>query len=163
MGLKFDGKCLDFIHLRWIASFVNLAHEKTKDGFNFMTDKMPIIAVVDDSPTSISLYQFSVEPLVVDFVGFKSSAEALPYLEENQPDLLFLDIIMPGMDGLSLLKHLRTLSLHQDTPVIMVTSKDYAQDRQVAKQLGALDFMIKPLRFKEIRNIVCKYVDVEFK
>mgnify|MGYP003573966767 FL=1 len=154
---------LEFYPFTLDFCFVNLAHEKTKDGFNFMTDKMPIIAVVDDSTTSISLYQFGVEPLVVDFVGFKSSAEALPYLEENQPDLLFLDIIMPGMDGLSLLKHLRTLSLHQDTPVIMVTSKDYAQDRQVAKQLGALDFMIKPLRFKEIRNIVCKYVDVEFK
>jgi CheY-like chemotaxis protein len=143
--------------------FVNIAHEKTKDGFNFMTDKMPIIVVVDDSVTSISLYQFGVEPLHVDFVGFKSSAEALPYLQENQPDLLFLDIIMPGMDGLSLLKYLRTLTLHQNTPVIMVTSKDYAQDRQVAKQLGALDFLIKPLRLKEIRNIVCKYVEVKSK
>lgn len=128
-----------------------------------MTDKMPIIVVVDDSVTSISLYQFGVEPLHVDFVGFKSSAEALPYLQENQPDLLFLDIIMPGMDGLSLLKYLRTLTLHQNTPVIMVTSKDYAQDRQVAKQLGALDFLIKPLRLKEIRNIVCKYVEVKSK
>jgi CheY-like chemotaxis protein len=154
---------MNFWYVIQSGNAINLAHEKTKDGFNFMTDKMPIIAVVDDRATSISLYQFSVEPLAVDFVGFKSSAEALPYLEENQPDLLFLDIIMPGMDGLSLLKHLRTLSLHQDTPVIMVTSKDYAQDRQVAKQLGALDFMIKPLRLKEIRNIVCKYVDVESK
>lgn len=135
----------------------------TKDGFNFMTDKMPTIVVVDDSATSISLYQFSVEPLAVNFIGFKSPAEALPYLEEHQPDLLFLDIIMPGMDGLSLLRLLRGLSHQKDTQVIMVTSKDYAQDRTVAKQLGAVDFLIKPLRIKEIREVVCQYVDAKSK
>jgi DNA-binding response OmpR family regulator len=42
----------------------------------------------------------------------------------------------------------------------MVTSKDYAQDRYIAKQLGALDFVIKPLRFKEIRELVCKHAAV---
>jgi CheY-like chemotaxis protein len=126
-----------------------------------MTDKMPTIVVVDDSVTSISLYEFSIEPLQVNFIGFKSSEEALPYLQEHQPDLLFLDIIMPGMDGLSLLRHLRTLAHQKDTRVIMVTSKDYAQDRQVAKQLGTEAFLVKPLKFKEIREIVCKYVDVK--
>lgn len=126
-----------------------------------MTDKMPTIVVVDDSATSISVYQFSIEPLAVNFIGFKSASEALPYLQKHQPDLLFLDIIMPGMDGLNLLKELRNLAHQKDTPVIMITSKDYAQDRQVAKQLGAIDFLIKPLRFKEIREIVCKYVNVQ--
>jgi CheY-like chemotaxis protein len=126
-----------------------------------MTDNMPTIVVVDDSATSISLYQFSVESLAVNFIGFRSSAEALPYLQEHKPDLLFLDIIMPGMDGLSLLRYLRTITHHQETPVIMVTSKDYAQDRYIAKQLGALDFLIKPLRFKEIRDVVCHYVNAQ--
>jgi CheY-like chemotaxis protein len=126
-----------------------------------MTDKMPTVVVVDDSATSISLYQFSVEPLAVNFIGFKSPAEAYPYLQEHQPDLLFLDIIMPGMDGLTFLRRLRTLAHQKDTPVIMVTSKDYAQDRYIAKQLGALDFVIKPLRFKEIRDLVCKHADVK--
>jgi CheY-like chemotaxis protein len=130
-------------------------------GLTSMTDKMPTIVVVDDSATSISLYQFSVEPLAVNFIGFKSPAEALPYLQEHQPDLLFLDIIMPGMDGLTFLRRLRELALQKDTPVIMVTSKDYAQDRYIAKQLGALDFLIKPLRFKEIRDIVCQYAGVK--
>jgi CheY-like chemotaxis protein len=124
-------------------------------------DKIPTIVVVDDSATSISLYQFSVEPLNVNFLGFKSPAEAYPYLQENRPDLLFLDIIMPGMDGLTFLRRLRSLAIQKDTPIIMVTSKDYAQDRYVAKQLGALDFVIKPLRFKEIRDLVCKYANVK--
>lgn len=126
-----------------------------------MTDKLPTIVVVDDSATSISLYQFSVEPLAVNFIGFKSPAEAFPYLQEHQPELLFLDIIMPGMDGLTFLRRLRALPHQKDTPVIMVTSKDYAQDRYIAKQLGALDFVIKPLRFKEIRDLVCKHTNIK--
>lgn len=126
-----------------------------------MTDKVPTIVVVDDSATSISLYQFSVEPLAVNFIGFKSPAEAFPYLQEHQPELLFLDIIMPGMDGLTFLRRLRAPPHQKDTPVIMVTSKDYAQDRYIAKQLGALDFVIKPLRFKEIRDLVCKHTNIK--
>jgi CheY-like chemotaxis protein len=126
-----------------------------------MTDKVPTVVVVDDSATSISLYQFSVEPLAVNFVGFKSPAEAFPYLQEHQPDLLFLDIIMPGMDGLTFLRHLRALPHQEQTPVIMVTSKDYAQDRSIAKELGVLDFVIKPLRFKEIRDLVYAHTTVE--
>lgn len=126
-----------------------------------MTEKLPTIVVVDDSATSISLYQFSMEPLAVNFVGFRSPSEALPYLSEHRPELLFLDIVMPGMDGLTFLQKLRALPKHKDTPVIMVTSKDYAQDRFIAKQLGALDFLIKPLRFKEIRELVYKYTEIK--
>jgi CheY-like chemotaxis protein len=123
----------------------------------------PTIVVVDDSATSISLYQLSVEPLDVNFVGFRSPLEALPYLEQHNPDLLFLDIVMPGMDGLTFLQKLRSLPQHEKTPVVMVTSKDYAQDRYVARQLGALDFLIKPLRFQEIRNLVQKYTNTQLK
>lgn len=138
---------------------VPLENDKV-EGFNFMTNnKTPTVVVVDDSTTSISLYQFSIEPLAVNFIGFKSAREALPYLQEHQPDLIFLDIIMPGMDGLSFLRRLRELPLHKNTPVIMVTSKDYAQDRAIANQLGAREFLIKPLRFKEIREIVHRYID----
>jgi CheY-like chemotaxis protein len=138
------------------------SQNETVHGFDKpMTKKIPVIMVVDDSVTSISVYQFSVEKLPVEFVGFNVPEDAFPYLQEHQPDLLFLDIIMPGIDGLTFLRRLRTLHNQQNTQVIMVTSKDYAQDRVIAKQLGALDFLIKPLRFKEIRDIVYKYTHVK--
>jgi len=121
---------------------------------------MPTIVVVDDSPTSIGVYRISLQKLAVHFVGFSSPAAALPYLSEYSPDLLFLDIVMPGMDGLTFLKQLRSIPLQIQTPVVMVTSKDYMQDRGVAKQLGALDFMIKPVKFQEIRELVLKHAKI---
>ena len=126
-----------------------------------MTDKMPTIVVVDDSKTSRAVYEHSVKPLAVNLISFDSSTKALEYLQVNQPDLLFLDILMPVMDGLSLLRELRKLPHHKDTPVIMLTSKDYAQDRHITNKLKAKEFVIKPIRFQEIRDLICKHVDVK--
>lgn len=122
-----------------------------------MAGSVPQIVVVDDSPTSISLYELSTDPLSVDLHSFRSPLDSLLHLGKHRADLLFLDIIMREMDGLTLLKKLRDMDLHRDTPVVIVTSKDYAQDRSTAKQLGALDFLVKPLRSQEIREIIRKH------
>ncbi len=122
-----------------------------------MASPLPRIVVVDDSPTSVSLYELSTAALGVELKAFRSPIDSLLYLGEHEADLLFLDIIMREMDGLALLKKLRDLELHRDTAVIVVTSKDYAQDRSVAKQCGALEFRVKPLRSQEIREIIQKY------
>ncbi len=126
-----------------------------------MAKSVPRIVVVDDSPTSISLYELSTEPLSVELRSFRSPLDSLLHLGENGADLLFLDIIMREMDGLTLLKKLRDMELHRDTSVVIVTSKDYAQDRSTAKQLGTLDFLVKPLRSQEIREIICRYTGAE--
>jgi CheY-like chemotaxis protein len=126
-----------------------------------VTNKTPTIVVIDDSPTSISLYELSAGPLNVELKTFQSPVESLGYLSDNGADLVFLDILMRQMDGLTTLKKLREIEGHENTPVVMVTSKDYAQDRSTAKQLGALEFLVKPLRSQEIREIICKYTPAQ--
>ena len=59
------------------------------------------------------------------------------------------------------LREMRNLDRHHSSNVVVVTSKDYAQDRSIAKQLGALDYLVKPLRSQEIREIICKYTDTQ--
>lgn len=120
------------------------------------------LVVVDDSPSSILLYKVSTEKLPVNVTSFNFSAEAFSYLKKHKPDLIILDIIMPGMDGLTLLKKLRDLPDHKMTPVIIMTSKDYFQDRSIAKQLGVIDFIIKPLRFNEINQLLRKYITSKY-
>ncbi len=129
--------------------------------YALMTDIKPTVVVVDDSATAISLYRMSAAELAVDLHAFQSADEAIAYLGGNQPDLLFLDIVMPEKDGLTMLKELRALPTHTNTPVIMVTSKDYHQDRAIARGLGALDFLLKPLSAREIRALICQHTGAE--
>ena len=126
-----------------------------------MARKSPKIVVIDDSPTSISLYQRSTQKLAVDLDAFESPGASLEYLDQNPADLIFLDILMREKDGLSVLRELRALDGHAETPVVIVTSKDYFQDRARAKELGARDYLVKPLRSQEIREIICKYTDAQ--
>lgn len=123
-----------------------------------MTPSHPTVVVVDDSPSVKSLFERSTAELGIQLRTFSSAAGSLAYLEEHTPDLLFLNIIMPDKDGLTFLRELREKPLHQQTPVIMISSKDYAQDRVAARELGAVDFMPKPMPMQAITDAVKRYL-----
>lgn len=122
-----------------------------------MITTKPTILAIDDSPTVISMYKLSVSDLAVELVTYNSAEAAIPYLESHQPDLILLDIMMPGMDGLTLLQALRENPLHSNTHIIMVTSKNYDQDKNIAKDFGALDFIAKPIRIQQIKKLIIKH------
>ena len=124
-----------------------------------MSDSKPIVVVVDDNTTVRALFKRSTENLAIDLFTYASADEAMEYLKDNKPNLLFLDIIMPDKDGLTFLQELRRLPLHRDTMVIMITSKDYAQDRTVANELGALEFITKPMPMRAITDIILNYIN----
>jgi DNA-binding response OmpR family regulator len=123
--------------------------------------KTPDIVVIDDNLTSIHLYQLSTKSLDVDLRSFQSASKSLEYLQDHSADLLFLDVLVREKDGLTLLKKLRGMKHHQNTVVVMVTSKDYHQDRHIARSLGVREYLVKPLRSQEIREIICKYTDAQ--
>lgn len=123
-----------------------------------MTPSHPTVVVVDDSPSVKSLFERSTAELGIQLKTFSSAADSLAYLEEHAPDLLFLNIIMPDKDGLTFLRELREIPLHQQTPVIMISSKDYAQDRIAAHELGAVDFIPKPMPMQAIADAVKRYL-----
>ncbi|MCG8325145.1 MAG: response regulator [Thiotrichales bacterium] len=128
-----------------------------------MGNTKPIIAVVDDSPSFRALFERSTEELGIELLTFGSAEESWAYLQDNRPDILFLNIIMPDKDGLTFLRELRKLPLHTDTPVVMISSKDYAQDRNIATELGALEFITKPMPMQAITDVVVKYSKAETK
>ena len=109
-------------------------------------------------PAVGSLFARGTERLDVHLNLFDSADKAFDYLKTNRPDMLFLSTKMPGRDGLSFLKKLRGSPLHKDTPVVMISSKDYAQDRAIACELGALDFLIKPMPIKVITDVINKHL-----
>ena len=122
---------------------------------------MPIIVVVDNSPTVRALFERGTEKLEVELMIFDTVDTSWNYLKSNKPALLFLNIKMPDKDGLIFLKELRELPLHKDTSVVMISSKDYAQDRTIASQLGAIEFITKPMPIRAITDVVLKYIEVD--
>jgi DNA-binding response OmpR family regulator len=126
-----------------------------------MTDqRKAVIVLIDDSPAMKAVFEKGTREIDVDLLIFDSATASWEYLQQNRPDLVFLNIKMPGKDGLTFLKDLRQLPLHKDTRVVMISSKDYAQDRTVAGELGALEFITKPTPIRVITDVVQKYLNV---
>lgn len=124
-----------------------------------MTDNaIPIIVVVDNSPSVKELFERATEKLEIELKIFDSATASCTYLATNKPKLLFLNIKLPGKDGLIFLKELRNLPLHKDTSVVMISSKDYEQDRTVSRQLGAVDFITKPMPIQIITDVILQYI-----
>ena len=122
-----------------------------------MTAATPIIVVVDDSQAVRVFFERIATNVGVDLRTYASAAEAMSFLAERRPDLLFLDIIMPEKDGLTFLQELRLMPLHAATPTIMISSKDYAQDRSTAKQLGVVEYLPKPMTARAIQDAILRY------
>ena len=123
-----------------------------------MSEYKRTVVLVDDNQTSRKFFLRAIENLSVDLKTYGYSVDAIEYLKDNKPSLLFLNIIMPDKNGLTFLEELRKLPLHSDTRVIMITSKDYSQDRTIASELGALDFIVKPMSMRSITSIMLDYI-----
>jgi len=123
-----------------------------------MSEYKRTVVLVDDNVTSHKFFQRSVENLSIDLKTYGGIETAMEYLANNKPSLLFLNIIMPDKNGLTFLEELRKMPLHSDTRVIMITSKDYSQDRTIAFELGALDFIVKPMSMRSITSIMLEYI-----
>ena len=101
----------------------------------------PTVAVVDDDPDILDLVETMLEMEGHQVITFDSSPAALETLRAKSPDLVILDIKMPEMDGIELLRQLR---LKSRVPVIFLTGKLDEVDELLALKLGADDFIRKP-------------------
>ena len=111
-----------------------------------MNDKT--ILVVDDEVDLLEMVQSISESAgLTNILTAASGKEAIKVWEERHPDLIILDIMMPGMDGLSVLKEIRETS---NIPVLLLTARGEAEDRVTGFESGADDYLIKPFHPKEL-------------
>ncbi len=111
---------------------------------------MALILIVDDSPTEISQMKKVLEKAGFRIAVASDGAEALRLAKDMHPDLIFMDIVMPGMDGF---RATRSLAADPDTraiPVIMVSSKSQESDRVWGMRQGAVDYLVKPVSSEQL-------------
>ena len=118
----------------------------------------PVIVLIDSSAVMQQMFAAALEELEVELVHLSTVAAAQEYLQNYQPVLVFLSSKLPETDGLSFLRTLRRHPSHTDTPVVLISSKDYMQDRTIAKSLGVMEFMVKPMPMQQIRDVVARCV-----
>ena len=110
------------------------------------------IFMVDDEPTTMEVVQaFLEEAGYRNFVLIEKSSEAMASLEKQRPDLLLLDLVMPQVSGFDILKAIRVHPKLKHLPVIILTSSSDYQDKLAALDLGATDFLAKPVDPSELR------------
>ena len=111
-----------------------------------MTEKQKIL-LVDDDPNIRHLVHLYLDKAGFDVIEAARGDEGLAAFKREAPALLLLDVMLPGMDGLDVLREVRKLS---KVPVIMLTAKDETFDKVLGLELGADDYITKPFENKEL-------------
>jgi len=105
------------------------------------------ILVVDDEPKIVKLVRAYLEKAGFTVVTAGDGQEALAAFRYERPNLVVLDLMLPGMDGLDVCRAIRRSS---DVPIIMLTARDEEVDRLIGLELGADDYIVKPFSPREV-------------
>ncbi|MTJ50209.1 response regulator [Dolichospermum sp. UHCC 0259] len=123
----------------------------------------PLIVCIDDSLQVTKILENIVTSQGMKFIGIQDPLEALSILIENKPDLIFLDLMMPVVNGYQVCEQLRRISIFSQVPIVILTSSDGAFDRVRVKVFGATDFINKPIKKEQIFTILNKYLPTSSK
>lgn len=111
---------------------------------------MAVILVVDDEAPIQELLKFNLEKEGYTVLVAYDGPSALKIVEEKLPDLVILDVMLPGMDGMEVCNQLRQSPKSRDIPVIMLTAKVEEIDKVLGLELGADDYLTKPFSPREL-------------
>ncbi|EDP73075.1 response regulator, partial [Hydrogenivirga sp. 128-5-R1-1] len=111
---------------------------------------MPFIYVVEDDEDINELLVYNLQKEGNKVKSFYSGKDALSSLENEKPDLILLDIMLPDIDGLEVCKTVKSDPVKREIPIIMLTAKSTEIDKIVGLELGADDYITKPFSFREL-------------
>ena len=119
-------------------------------GRRLMASPPAKILVVDDTPQNVKLLADLLTVKGYEVVTAASGAEALARIEAERPDLVLLDVVMPGMSGYEVCQRIRADAANGIMPVVMVTALDPSAERIKGLDAGADDFLTKPINLPEL-------------
>jgi CheY-like chemotaxis protein len=130
-----------------------LAHSFMSDG-NKRNFQQPLILVVEDHDDSLLLIGYALEFLGCRFICQNDSSATLLVAKEHQPDLIMLDILLPGLSGTDVVHDLKQEPLTERIPVIAVTALAAREDRERLLSAGFDDYISKPYMIEDLEAII---------
>lgn len=119
-----------------------------------VTDTATSVLVVDDEPQVVWMLQFSLEAEGYRTFAARDGVSALEEVRERHPALMLLDVMMPTMDGWSVLEHLQELPEGERPRVVVVSARSSLRDRAKAAELGADAFVPKPFNVDHLIDVL---------
>lgn len=110
----------------------------------------PKVLIIDDKPENLALFRDILAPYNYDLSVSTNGPTALEIIKEFHPELILLDVVMPGMDGYEVLSRLKQKRSTKDIPVIFLTAKDSTEDIVKGFEAGVVDYIAKPFHPKEL-------------
>ncbi|VAW51563.1 hypothetical protein MNBD_GAMMA06-319 [hydrothermal vent metagenome] len=114
--------------------------------------------VVDDNATVRKQLEIELNLLNVKVELAENGDQAINLCRSNQYDIIYLDVVMPGMDGYKVCKHLKKFNLSKSAPIVMLTGKSSPFDKARGSLSGCSSYLTKPLERKKFQKITQKYL-----
>jgi DNA-binding response OmpR family regulator len=114
------------------------------------TPAKPRILVVDDEPDLIAVLRMGLQMEGFEVLEAADGAEGLRRAREEKPDLLVLDLMLPKMDGYQVCRSLKFDSRYKSLPILILSARPGDQDKRLAIEMGADDFIRKPYDLKDL-------------
>jgi len=115
---------------------------------------MPLVLIVDDSPTEQHVFCKALGRKGYDTVVANDGEEALSLAEKVKPDVIVMDVVMPGMNGFQATRQLSKNPATADIPVVIVSGKGQETDRIWGLRQGAAQYLVKPVESSELVHAV---------
>jgi CheY-like chemotaxis protein len=117
-----------------------------------------VVLLIDDEKAYAKVIQDALEASGIKTYVAHNAEEALTLYQQITPNLVLLDVMMPDIDGLTLLRWLREHSEQDDIPIHIVSAKSMPDDHKAAIQAGANGFLAKPFTLDELREVLVEYI-----
>ena len=153
---------MPFGYSGYISEKYNTAPDKKKKKASFTAPDAKVL-VVDDVKMNINVFKALLKRTKISVDSAMSGPEALEMIKDNKYDIIFLDHMMPDMDGIETYKHMKELeeSLNKDTTVIMLTANAIMGAKEEYLGIGFSDYLSKPVQAAKLEAMILKYLPEE--
>lgn len=122
-----------------------------------MSDKKKIL-IVDDNDDIITTYKVVLDRMGYEVIVLRDGLQVLEKIQEVEPDLVLLDVLLPGLSGSEVCKSIKETSQTSHIPVVAITASVSAGTRKKMQGVGADDFLLKPIDVSDLNRVIKQFL-----